>query len=437
VRQAGAGVVALFVAIPACSNGPSADLPSDVLWTSAHFDYHTRSMDTEVCPAVLGTLEAHFTELQSYLGFRWPAGTRVDYEKFVDSRDFAAHSDCPPEAGGCAQGTEAESPLALDEHELVHAYLAPTGWPPPVLVEGIAVALSCTSTDYGRPTLTYDQLASTPSGAAATETYSAGAWLVGYILDVSGPAAFMQLYGSLAHDASTADLDTAFRRVLGRGLADVWSAALADSQPRNACVWECSRPAIALDGQPIDTAGACGPEIPRPFTLGAEATIAFESSAASVTLGPCGAVDPPADGLSGTSSVVALYHLPAGAYFVRTSPVPGTLTGIPDASATLSTDCAAAITPPALTRPDANIFVAVPASTTPWYFALPAAGKNVLVPEDPPQPAASADLCSACGVTSCADVSSASVDRGGPGDVLRLTPDPTAAYSGFSVVLGQ
>jgi hypothetical protein len=38
------------------------------------------------------------------------------------------------------------------------------------------------------------------------------------------------------------------------------------------------------------------------------------------------------------------------------------------------------------------VFVAVPASTTPWYFALPAAGKNVLVPQDALQPAAGAAL---------------------------------------------
>ena len=42
--------------------------------------------------------------------------------------------------------------------------------------------------------------------------------------------------------------------------------------PRNTCIWQCSGPPIVLNGQPFDTAGVCGVDTTRPFSLAAEAT---------------------------------------------------------------------------------------------------------------------------------------------------------------------
>ena len=129
--------------------------------------------------------------------------------------------------------------------------------------EGAAVALACQTLDLAptKPDVTADELAAlAPSGSDA-RVYQAGGWLVGYLLDVFGPQAFMTLYASLAHDANTADMDAAFKRHLGRGLGDVWSAALAEDQARNTCAWACSRPTVPFDGTAIDTSGICG--VPR------------------------------------------------------------------------------------------------------------------------------------------------------------------------------
>jgi hypothetical protein len=228
------------VALSLLFAGPSAcdgnyDLPADRRWTSAHFDYLTRASDDAICPDVLGPLEDHFAELQGYLGFAWPDGQQVTYEKFVDGVDLANHNSCGGPGQGCTQGTTVESSLGLDPHELVHAYLGMTGYPPTVLVEGVAVALACGSGLFAQqPTLTWDQLASAGYGAG-NAVYYAGTWLVGYLLDVYGPRPFLTLYRTLSHTADSATMDVAFRTIYGIRLSAIWTAVLADLAGDQGC----------------------------------------------------------------------------------------------------------------------------------------------------------------------------------------------------------
>ena len=365
------------VALTACAlgavlgcDGRSADLPREVHWSSAHFDYWTRAAETEACPDILTPLERHFSTLEGYLGFAWPTGTKVSYYKFTDGKDLTAHGDCPDGAGACAPGTGVESSAGLDTHELVHAYLYRTGFPPAVLVEGAAVALSCAAASYAapKPTIGWDALASLAEGSL--DVYPPGAWLAAYLLDAYGPGPFLNLYASLPHGASAADMDAAFQAGYGKSLAAIWSAALAEDQPRNTCIWQCSGPPLALDGQPFDTAGVCGVDTTRPFTLDAEATVAFTANGGTALgLGPCGPVTPPAVFVFAIPTVVTLYHLPAGRYFLENGSTPGTIVGTGDASATLNHDCASATDGALLDV--ANVFVAVPRGSDPWYLARP------------------------------------------------------------------
>jgi hypothetical protein len=302
-------------------------------------------------------------------------------------------------------------------------------------MEGAAVALSCSSSSYVKPTVTYDQLASIQPGVTGSlEVYSAGAWLVGYLLDVFGPKAFMSLYATLPHDAGTADIDTAFRRIFGPSLADVWGAALAESQPRNACVWECSRPAIPLDGTATDSSGPCGPSIANTFSVASETTVTFTASAASLSLGPCGAVTPPGTiNFPGKNGLAVFYRLPAEKYFVSHTPVAGTLVGQEGLPSMLSASCTVATDGSPLALPDANLYVAVPQAATPWFLALPSAGKGLLV-EGGIEPAATASLCSSCASASCQDATQF-LARHGATDVLQLTTDPTRPFSEYGLVL--
>src|SRR6185437_11289729 len=75
------GVVVAVACLSACDG--SYDLPADRRWESAHFTYATRASDISVCPDILEPLEENFALLQSYLGFDWPPGVKITYEKMA------------------------------------------------------------------------------------------------------------------------------------------------------------------------------------------------------------------------------------------------------------------------------------------------------------------------------------------------------------------
>jgi hypothetical protein len=409
--------------------GRNVDLPASQLGQSTHFEYWARASDTKVCPDVLATLEANFSTLQGYLGFDWPRGARVQYYKFLDAQDFSAHAGCPKDAGGCARQTNVLTTNAMDTHELVHAYLYPTGAPPLVLVEGAAVALSCTARGYDKPTLGWEELATVPPFSVDPVTvYSAGAWLVAYLLDELGPQRFISLYGSIGAGATSAELDAAVRRVYGQSLAALWTAALAEAQPRSTCIWECSGAPLPLDGSVVDTAGACGPDIARTFSLPTDGTISFSLDGPVVGLGSCGRGVVPGAGINGAlaGGTLAIYRLTAGSYFLSHNPNAGTIVGTADASAVLSPSCGAAVDVAQLDR--ANIFVALPSMSGPWFLPVPSRNGHDLIVQRTPD-TAGATLCASCGAAACADASR--VSAWAPGQVLQLAPDPTRDFSEY------
>jgi hypothetical protein len=410
------------------------NLPSDLRFQTTHFDYLTRATDDTICPDLAGPLEDHFAALQSYLGFGWPAGRKVRYDKFADAADFAANNTCPAGSGGCtSQQSAVESRSGLDTHELVHAYLFPTGYPPRVLVEGVAVALSCTSAAYAqKPAETWDQLAGDMFSAGDTVTvYQDGAWLVGYLLDQFGPQPFMTLYATAPGNADAATLDAAFRSVYGQSLADIWAAALEDLQPRNVCVWQCSRPPIALDGAPFDTTGVCGTDSERPFTLTAESVVSFSTTGADIQLGPCGQTESPAGGLNGAApgGVLALYDLPAGSYYLEHNPLPGTITAGIDPAA-LSPSCANA-TDVATLDAAAVISVSVPSSQPSWFLPLRAPLADGRAPAfQPLNSNGSAEICTACDLTSCT-AANRDLPPWASGQVVSYISDPSQPFNQF------
>jgi hypothetical protein len=374
------------------------------------------------------------TPLQGYLGFDWPAGEKVTYYKFLDSADVSANSDCGKGTAGCAQGHTVSSTVALDTYDLVDAYLSWVGNPPPILIAGVAVVLSCTADDYAstKPTQTWDQLASVTFSASDTVTvYLTGAWLVGYLLDAFGPQQFLTLYRTLPSTVDAATMDAAVQTIYGQSLSAIWTAALNESQPRNSCVWQCSQPAIALDGVAFDTsAGVCGVDNERTFTVPSEAAVSFLSAGAVFGLGPCGRTNPPDDILNGglAGGMLALYDLPADSYYLQYSSASGTITPTGDASAALNPICTSATDVTALSAP--TMFVAVSPSNANWFLPLPpplADGKPPLV--EPVQTATTASLCASCDTTSCTDASSTGAWT--TGAVINIETDTTQPFSRF------
>ncbi len=417
----------LFAGGSACDG--TYDLPADRRWTSAHFDYLTRASDDAICPDVLGPLEDHFAELQGYLGFDWPDGQKVTYEKFVDGLDFAVHNGfgCGKLADACTEGATVESPQGLDTHELVHAYLWSTGNPPTVLIEGVAVVLSCGSSFFAqKPTQTWEQLASAGYGPGDS-VYYAGTWLVGYLLDVYGPRPFLTLYRTLSYSADTAAMDAAFRTIYSVSLSVIWTAALAESQPRNVCIWQCSRPPLALDGVPVDTSGVCGVGEALPFTLASESTISLATTRSGFSVKPCGQVPLP---VWTVGPGLGLYDLPAGAYFVDVYPTAGTITGRSDASGALNPTCAAATD--VATLGAGNIFALMPSTKPSWFLPLPpppTSGGQPLTPFV--GTSGTASICASCDAASCVSPS-----HSGPwqtGQVLNLATDPFEPFTEVSL----
>jgi hypothetical protein len=241
-----------------CSSDDGRNLPRDRLWESTHFRYHTRADDSEPCEAVLVQLERHFELIQGYLGFSWPSGRKVDYYKFRDKADYLSSGFCPEDSDSCTRDSEVMSPHVLQDHELIHAYLAPLGMPPALFVEGAAVVLACDHVFALQNFKPWQDVATEAFGVKFGRAYYEGTWFVGYLLDRFGPASFLALYGRLDYRTATADtMAAAFASVYGESLDAVWNASLASSD-RIRCVnlWNCAGANLPLDGsiQPLESA---------------------------------------------------------------------------------------------------------------------------------------------------------------------------------------
>jgi hypothetical protein len=316
-------------------------------------------------------------------------------------------------------------------------YLFPTGDPISVLVEGAAVALSCQTAGRTRPTLTAARALGL-SGESA-EVYTAGGWLVSYLLDQYGPEKFLSLYAQVSSRASAGEVDAAFESVYGQTFSAIWTAVTAEAQPRNVCPWECSQPSIALDGQPLDTrAGVCGvPNLERTFSIATEETLLFSSDAASFRVAECGHTASLAQTfVIGSARAAGLYRLPAGDYFLEHSSVQGTISGRAALATTIDVACS--------DRSDGllagfdDIYLSLPPSASGWFMPVPWPRERMLTAIRA-SAQANAWLCASCavtasGCTSVAAAGAASQSLGGF-DVLRFATDPGAAATGFSLVV--
>ena len=419
--------------LAACGNDGDVDLPWAGSWESMHFDYRTRASEDGACPDILGPLEDHFAFMQAYLGFDWPPGANIQYYKYFDSADFETHAGCPTGSVGCAPQGVVRSPYTMHKHELVHAYLAFTGRPPSVITEGIAVALSCQARAYAdsKPTLSWDELAALEYSPGDNRVHAAGAWLVGYLLDTFGPQALVSLYRALPWGVDANTMDAAFQDAFGQSLSTIWAAALDEDQPRNTCVAECSGPALSLDGTSVGTNGACGTTITRRFTLPADATISFSTTAEYIGMGPCGQQNVPGRLVKG--DVLALYVLPAGEYFIEPSAGDGTISGRADASAFLSPVCAA-VTAEVTASDVESVYVAVPPSRPNWFLSLPPPRTSSLPlllsvhgSTTTLSDAVVASVCTSCDQTSCT-VAGPAVTWA-PGLVVNLATDPAQPFN--------
>jgi hypothetical protein len=276
-----AAVVILVGFASGCEND-THNFPNDRRWESTHFRYHTRKGDDGACEAVLSQLERHFELMQAYLGFPWPEGRKVDYYKFLDEDDYLSNAECPQYSGACTVESSIRSYAALQEHELIHAYLAPLGLPPRFFVEAIAMVIACDDPfswlgDTGDNFDPWQSLVTLP--ASEYQKISVyGPWFVGYLLNQYGPEQFITLYDRLNDESASAEqIASTFKAVYGETIDAVWNAAIASSVHSFRCVniWRCNGgSAMLLDGSPQSLGQACdGSDNTRTFELNTDTDV--------------------------------------------------------------------------------------------------------------------------------------------------------------------
>jgi hypothetical protein len=220
-------------------------------WSSAHFVYHVRPNDSSVDAGVLNYLEANATLIaQGQLGLDPAQWGPIEYFKYRDDADFTAGNPCGgnPDTEGCclyfSDGRiEVHSPLAVDPHELVHAYARTLGFPPLILVEGLAVSLSCDPSSeevlgeeqWATDKITNPWTAYYPWVDAGAYQYLAAGLLTTWLVDHAGMQSVLSLYKQLPQDTSSSDFAAAVLNATGTSTDDAWQAMVA-SKARRPCI---------------------------------------------------------------------------------------------------------------------------------------------------------------------------------------------------------
>ena len=137
---------------------------------------------------------------------------------------------------------------------------APTGFPPWLILEGVAVALSCQLELYQRPNGDWRDVYPLPnSGPRSSELYGAGGWLTGFLLRSRPIESFMLLYGRATQAMPAAAFASLFEEIYGESEDYVWAQVTALARPPIICPWECTRPSFQADGgTSVPSATVCG-----------------------------------------------------------------------------------------------------------------------------------------------------------------------------------
>ncbi len=297
----------------------------------------------------------------------------------------------------------------FDRHELIHAYLAPYGRPPPLLSEGVAEALSCAH--RARPTGSWRD--AYEADRLSSRLYGAGGWLVGYLLRMFRATWLVNFYGSVEINATADEFAAVFKDIYKMSLDDVWAAAITVPQTPRRCPWECgARPALTPDGQPHLLAPVCG---------AGQVQLAFELPAGDVTrwridgdaqfsLGSCDGNDEPIYAFPGDAGPAELLApLGAGKYFVDAmvwsgAPTLAVDTGTPTELSSI--DCASAPEVPDDLAALANLALFYPSSLGPRFTRFATGtdrAADVLALSDDDQ-RAPPSLCASCDMQTCAPI---------------------------------
>jgi hypothetical protein len=417
------GTLLFTVFLPECGGDRALNLPDDVLWESDHFRYHSRSGEVAACERVTEQLERHFATVREYLGFPWPARSKVDYYKFRDQNDYERESACPESGSSCVRDGVVLTASVLQHHELIHAYLARVGLPPAFFTEGVAVALACRHPFRIDPRPWRDVVA-VPFGN--TRAFLEGPWFVAYLLRRYGPEPFLMLYASLPTDASAERIAATFATVYEVSLDSAWEdAERAGKGVACLFLWECAGPPLTTDGTEHSIGQACdASDGYRTFELAAPQDLVMTGSSYPIGA-PVSCDVAPARPFSDDPSlwVANVSHYTAGRYFVGASDVPSSVSLRPVPGPVFGAECSEARTLDlsGSAFEYSHFELTLPAHAGPLFVRLePAAGQALCSGGE--HPALAIDACPDCDEENCAPPSCPAAVDTARSVALRLTP---------------
>jgi hypothetical protein len=224
------------------------NLPDDQVLSSPHFRYHARA-SAVLDPTIVDRLEANRAEFTGRYGV--DPGV-VDYYLFRDDADLRGNSWCGDR--DCTMDRSVMASRPFDEHELVHAYMADTNVPAPVVAEGMAQYAACVVPHFAYvtpPDLWSVAVGTSAGGGLNNDTlsvYHFGQRLVAWMVASGGTKGLLDFYRQSLWTADAAIFTLQFERFWGRRLDDV-AAELPD--PRYAGSFcPCGAPTLAADGSP-------------------------------------------------------------------------------------------------------------------------------------------------------------------------------------------
>jgi len=210
------------------------------------------------CGGTLAHMDAFVVALAQEFALALPSG--AERIRFHWETTASLMGRCSPGALGCVRDDEVFAASMPLNHELVHVVSGALGRPPAFLREGLAVAYEGLGADlYGigwapeEPDLRALVTMSGPELAGLLGVYELVGGFTAFLIETYGLPAYLRVYGALAADAASADVDAAFREGFGDSFEATVVAFEADAsacahQRFDAKLLECAAPEVAWDG---------------------------------------------------------------------------------------------------------------------------------------------------------------------------------------------
>src|SRR5262249_31781047 len=129
----------LLVLLGLTGCNPAPDLPP-VQASSPHFRYHARNPG-DVQADILDRLERNRADFHQFMGL--VDDGVPDYSSSPHPDDLARNGPCTLPESDCTSRRSVYAASPLQEHELIHSYMAGVGGPSAPLLEGMAEAVGC------------------------------------------------------------------------------------------------------------------------------------------------------------------------------------------------------------------------------------------------------------------------------------------------------